>query len=83
MEEQKCIGSLGICGCSPQTVQNQFNPAQNTGKREGARRMGPTTDSTVSGHLRGLLTEKGPPAVQPQAETLLQPGALQRIQPPF
>lgn len=34
MEEQRCIGSLGICGYAPQTVQNQFNPAQNTGKKE-------------------------------------------------
>lgn len=52
-------------------------------EREGARRMGPTTDGTVSGHLRGLLRERGLLEVQPQAETLLQSGALQRIQSPF
>lgn len=34
MEEQRCIGSLGMWGYAPQTVQNQINPAQNTGKRE-------------------------------------------------
>lgn len=45
--------------------------------------MGPTTDGTVSGHLRGLLRERGLLEVQPQAETLLQSGALQRIQSPF
>lgn len=44
--------------------------------------MGPTTDSTPSGHLRGLLIENRSLwllEVQPQAETLLQSGALQRI----
>lgn len=41
--------------------------------------MGPTTDSTASGHLRSLLIEKGLLEVQPQAETLLQSGVFQRI----
>ena len=77
-------GSLQIRSYTPRTVQNPFNPTQNAQEeKEGARRMGPTTDGTVSGHLRGLLMEKGLLEVQPQAETSLQSGALQRMQSPF
>lgn len=46
--------------------------------------MGPTTDGIVSGHLSGLADgERGLFEVQPQAETLLQSGALQKTLSPF
>lgn len=69
--------------CSSNSAESIQPSSKHWEEREGARRMGPTTDSTVSGHLRGLLMEKGLLEVQPQAETLLQSGGLQRIQSPF
>lgn len=69
--------------CSSNSAESVQPSSKHWEEREGVRRMGPTTDSTVSGHVRGLLMEKGLLEVQPQAETLLQSGALQRIQSPF
>lgn len=88
MEEQRCVEAFRYAISQRATLLKQCRispaPAQNTGKRAGASRPDSASDSTVSGYLRGLLMEKGLLEGQPQAEeTLLQSGALERIQSPF
>lgn len=67
--------------CSSNSAES-IQPSSKHWEERGVSRGGPTTDSTVSGHLRGLLVEKGLLEVHPQVETWLQSGALQRIQSP-
>lgn len=43
--------------CSSNSAES-IQPSSKHWEERGARRMGPTTDGTISGHLRGLLMEK-------------------------